>query len=102
MELAYTMQGDRLVVPVPRELDHHVAQSMSREIDFLADTWHANTVLFDFADTEFMDSSGIGVLIGRKKNMEMHNGTVVVKNLGERAGKIFEKSGLNRIIKEEK
>ena len=102
MELTYEMQGDRLVVSVPKELDHHVAQSMSREIDFLADTWHAKTVLFDFSETEFMDSSGIGVLIGRKKNMEMHNGTVLVRNLGERAGKIFEKSGLSRIIKEEK
>ena len=98
MELTYEMQGDRLVVSVPRELDHHVAQSMSREIDFLADTWHAKTVLFDFSETEFMDSSGIGVIIGRCKNLGYSGGDVSACHLNERVDKIFTVSGLKKII----
>ena len=45
-----------------------------------------------------MDSSGIGVLIGRKKTMDMHRGEICARNLGERAQKIFDKSGLAQII----
>lgn len=98
MEAAYQKQGDRMIVPMPREVDHHVAQKLSREIDLLADSWHVHTVVFDFSGTEFMDSSGIGVIIGRKKAMEMRAGTVVAAHLGGRVYQIFEKSGLFRII----
>ena len=45
-----------------------------------------------------MDSSGIGVLIGRKKTMDMNRGEICARNLGERAQKIFDKSGLAQII----
>lgn len=102
MEEMYQREGDRLIVRMPQEVDHHVAGTMSREIDFLVDTWNVHTVVFDFSDTQFMDSSGIGVLIGRKKAMELHAGTVVARNLSGRAYKIFEKSGLERIIAVEK
>ena len=78
--------------------DHHVAGNMSREIDLLAESWHVHRIVFDFAGTDFMDSSGIGILIGRKKTMDMHAGKVTAVNLGERVYKIFEKSGLFQII----
>lgn len=83
-----------MIVPMPREVDHHVAGNMSREIDLLAESWHVHRIVFDFAGTDFMDSSGIGILIGRKKTMDMHAGKVTAVNLGERVYKIFEKSGI--------
>lgn len=102
METAYKKEGNRLLVPMPREVDHHVARSLGREIDMLADSWHVYQIVFDFSKTEFMDSSGIGVLIGRKKMMDMHGGTVSAVHLGARAYQIFEKSGLLQIIPAEK
>lgn len=98
MELKYEITEDKLVVPMPKEVDHHVAKNLSREIDFMVDSWHVRKLVFDFSDTEFMDSSGIGVLIGRKKTMELYAGEVFAVNLGEHVEKIFEKSGLFRII----
>lgn len=98
MELQYQIQKDRLVVPMPKEVDHHVAKNLSREIDFLVDSWHVKTLVFDFARTDFMDSSGIGVLLGRRKTMELYSGELCAINLGERVEKIFEKSGLFRVI----
>lgn len=98
MELQYQIKEDRMVVPMPKEVDHHVAKSLSREIDFLVDSWHVKTLVFDFEGTDFMDSSGIGVLLGRKKTMELYSGEMRAVNLGERVEKIFEKSGLFRII----
>ena len=98
MEAAYRKEADCMIVPMPREVDHHVAGNMSREIDLLAESWHVHRIVFDFAGTDFMDSSGIGILIGRKKTMDMHAGKVTAVNLGERVYKIFEKSGLFQII----
>ncbi|MCM1284444.1 MAG: anti-sigma factor antagonist [Muribaculaceae bacterium] len=99
MDLEYQMNEETLVVPMPREVDHHAAKSMSREIDFLIDSWHVRELVFDFADTEFMDSSVIGVMIGRSRTMEMYGGEIYAVNLGERAKMIFVKSGLDKIIR---
>ena len=98
MELQYQITKEQLIVPMPKEVDHHIAKTISRDIDFLIDSWHVRTLIFDFAETDFMDSSGIGVLIGRKKTMDMHRGEICPRNLGERAQKIFDKSGLAQII----
>ena len=68
MELQYQITKEQLIVPMPKEVDHHIAKTISREIDFLIDSWHVRKLIFDFAETDFMDSSGIGVLIGRKKD----------------------------------
>lgn len=98
METQYHITKDELVVSMPGEVDHHAAQTLSREIDFLIDTWQVKKLVFDFAGTEFMDSSGIGVMIGRKKTMELYRGEIHAIHLGERIRQIFEKSGLSRII----
>ena len=98
MELQYQITKEQLIVPMPKEVDHHIAKTISREIDLIIDSWHVRKLIFDFAETDFMDSSGIGVLIGRKKTMDMHRGEICARNLGERAQKIFDKSGLTQII----
>ena len=98
MELQYQITKEQPIVPMPKEVDHHIAKTISREIDFIIDSWHVRKLIFDFAETDFMDSSGIGVLIGRKKTMDMHRGEICARNLGERAQKIFDKSGLTQII----
>ena len=101
MELQYQITNDKMVVQMPKEVDHHIAGGLGREIDFLLDSWNVRTLEFDFSETEFMDSSGIGVLIGRSKTMELHSGKVTAVHPGERVQKIFEKSGLYRIIETE-
>ena len=56
MEAAYRKEADCMIVPMPREVDHHVAGNMSREIDLLAESWHVHRIIFDFAGTDFMDT----------------------------------------------
>lgn len=98
METEYHMTEGELVIPMPQELDHHAAKTLGREIDFLIDTWQIKRLVFDFKDTEFMDSSGIGVIIGRKKTMDLYGGRVCALHLGDRVQQIFEKSGLLRLV----
>lgn len=71
------------------------------ETDLLIDSYHVKRLIFDFTETEFMDSSGIGVIIGRCKNMNYFGGEVMARNLNERVKKIFLVSGLHKIVQME-
>ena len=99
MKSQYIMEKGCLVVYVPRELDHHQADSIRTETDLPIDTYHVRHLVFDFTETEFMDSSGIGVIIGRCKNLGYSGGDVSACHLNERVDKIFTVSGLKKIIR---
>ena len=99
MEAAYRKEADCMIVPMPREADHHVAGNMSREIDLLAESWHVHRIVFDFAGTDFMDSSGIGVLLSRYKQMEGSRGTVRIYGAGPRITRILTIGGIMRLVK---
>ena len=69
MECNYELKDGTLRICVPRELDHHLATQLRQETDLLIEAYRVRKLIFDFSGTEFMDSSGIGVLIGRCKSM---------------------------------
>ena len=82
-----------------KELDHHEAGRLKMEADFLIGAYHVRRLVFDFRETEFMDSSGIGVIIGRCKSMGFSGGEVAATNMNERVKKIFMVSGLQKLIR---
>jgi len=98
MQTKYELEDLGLAVWVPRELDHHQADILRAEVEMLIQVHHAKNLVFDFEKTEFMDSSGIGVLIGRCRNLGFCNGVVYARNLNQRVQKIFKASGLEKII----
>lgn len=100
--MEYELENGCLTICVPKELDHHQANRLRSEADLLIENCHVKKIVFDFSETEFMDSSGIGVIIGRYKNMNFYGGEVQAKNLNGRVEKIFAVSGLKKIIKVEK
>lgn len=89
---------DCLMVHVPQELDHHEASQMREETDRIIDAYHVRQLVFDFSRTEFMDSSGIGVIIGRCRMMGYYGGEVFAQNLNDRLQKIFTVSGLHALV----
>lgn len=101
MEKYCELKDGYLLVHVPRELDHHLAGGLRMEADLLIDACQVRKVVFDFSGTEFMDSSGIGVIIGRSRNVGYYGGEVTARNLNERMKKIFMVSGLHKIVKTE-
>lgn len=94
----YTIQNDLMIYNIPAELDHHVAQMIAAEMDLLIDTYGIRTIVLDFAGTLFMDSSGIGTIIGRCKKMKYLNGKVKTRNMNDRVYRLFVAAGLHRII----
>ena len=96
--MKYEVQENCLTIFLPGELDHHNAEEIRKRSDYLIDQNHIRYVIFDFTDTTFMDSSGIGVIIGRCKNLGYSGGDVSACHLNERVDKIFTVSGLKKII----
>ena len=94
----YQCKNGQLIVEMPKEIDHHCAKELREDIDRMIEISHVKTLVFDFSRTEFMDSSGIGVLIGRCRNLGYTGGSVQAVHLNERVKKIFMVSGLSKLI----
>ena len=96
--MQYQIKENCLTIFLPAEVDHHNAEEIKREADKVIEEQHIKYVIFDFGRTNFMDSSGIGVLIGRSRNLSFSGGQVVATNLSPRVEQIFRISGLQRLI----
>ena len=96
--MKYQIEENCLTIFLPKELDHHQTEEIRREADRQIERNHVKYVIFDFGETSFMDSSGIGVIIGRCKNLGYSGGDVSACHLNERVDKIFTVSGLKKII----
>ena len=101
MEQKYEKEYGCLTLRMPAELDHHQSEFLKEEADQLLLKYPVRSLIFDFTDTQFMDSSGIGVLIGRCKNVRFSGGYVKAVHLSEQINRIFQLSGLKKIIEVE-
>lgn len=98
MEESIRKRGSSLIVYVPGELDHHFAQQITGEIDSELQKGLIKQLVFDFSDTTFMDSSGIGMLMGRKRLLSYSGGTVSAIHVNDRILKIMQMSGIYKHI----
>ncbi|SDK60001.1 anti-sigma F factor antagonist [Natronincola ferrireducens] len=98
MQLYYEIIENTLIVKLKGELDHHVAQQIRTELDEMIINKRSKNLIFDLKELKFMDSSGIGVIIGRYKNINKLGGKVAVVEVSEKIDKIFSLAGLYRII----
>ena len=94
----YLENKSLLIEILSKELDHHVAREMRIEVDDILMKKQVDYIIFDFEYVNFMDSSGIGVIIGRYKKIARHGGRVYVINMNYRLKKLFNLSGMNKII----
>ena len=76
MDLAFQTDGTCLRVALPEELDHPVSDKIRKETDKIINETYIRTLVFDFQNTNFMDSSGIGLLMGRYRVLGMKNGCI--------------------------
>lgn len=95
----YEVQENCLTILLPKELDHHNAEEIRRSADRLIEQRHIKYVIFDFANTGFMDSSGIGVMMGRYREISLRGGEVWATHANERMKKILTMSGITKIIR---
>lgn len=94
----YKVIDHYLCVKLPREVDHHKSEEICKNADRLIATSDVNHVIFDFEDTTFMDSSGVGIIIGRYKKIAPVGGKVYAIHADQQIRRILKMSGLNKII----
>ncbi|BCN30026.1 anti-sigma F factor antagonist [Anaeromicropila herbilytica] len=87
-----------LIIKLTSELDHHCALKIREKSDSLIAKGNIKNIIFDFKEANFMDSSGIGVIMGRYKKVIFTGGKVAVTNVNETVDRIFRISGLYKII----
>lgn len=94
----YEVQGEVMVIHLKADLDHHTAITVRETADTLLVRNHAKHILFDFTGVEFMDSSGIGVIMGRYRKVIFQGGRVGVMGVGTNVDRILKISGLYKIV----
>ena len=87
-----------LIIHIRDELDHHRAMLLRAEADRKIEKEGAKHVIFDFTGVPFMDSSGIGMVMGRYKKVIFTGGRAFVTGVGPGVDRIFRISGLYKII----
>lgn len=79
------------------EIDHHTAKKIRDEIDSFIEKNQPSLLIMDFGEVNFMDSSGIGLVMGRFKTMQSLGGKVMVQNPSLHIRKVMRLAGLDRI-----
>lgn len=96
----YQVRGTVLYAFMPKEVDHHSSLRLKDGITRARVSRPVTSLVFDFSKTDFMDSAGIGMLLGRYKEMAAIGGEVFVRNTSPRVRRILEMSGIYRIIRD--
>ena len=94
------IKKDMLVIRLNGDLDHHITEQIRDEIDEKTEKYRIKTLVFDFEGVGFMDSAGIGLLMGRYKKIKNVGGEIYVSNIGLHLQRIFRMSGLYKILKQ--
>ena len=97
MNVNYEEKDKQLILQITEEIDHHTSEKIRRKADYEIERFIPRKVIFDFSNVVFMDSAGIGMILGRYKMMKMLGGSVELKNVSPSLKKIFEMSGVTKI-----
>lgn len=98
MELKGTRKGSVLTIQLNGELDHHSAEIIRSNIDAVLRDAGIRELVLDLKNVSFMDSSGLGVVLGRYRVMSLRGGTVKVANVSAGIDRIFKMSGIYSLV----
>ena len=97
MQIEFEMTDDILIANLDGELDHHTSAVIREEIDKTVDAFHSKHLIFNFEKVTFMDSSGIGVVMGRYNKITQLGGRLIVTGCSEYIDRILEMAGIYTI-----
>lgn len=98
MNIKYEQKDKQLLIEITEEIDHHIAEKVRRKVDNEITRYMPRKTIFDFSRVTFMDSAGIGMVIGRYKMMKLIGGELEIINANRTVKKILEMSGILKII----
>lgn len=98
MQVNFEINNNILIIKLNGELDHHSSEYVRDKVDDEILEKNPKNILFDMSHMNFMDSSGIGVIIGRYKFIASNGGKVGIVSMKPQIKRIYEICGLKRII----
>ncbi|MCF6466469.1 anti-sigma F factor antagonist [Clostridium sp. Cult2] len=98
MEFSMDIIKNYLIVSLKGELDHHTSEDVRKKIDQQYYNNNLLNIILDLRDLSFMDSSGIGLIMGRYKNCKERKGKVLIVSSNSYIDRILKMSGLLKII----
>ena len=102
MSIQINVTGEVVTAYLFGEIDHHTAKSMRESIDTAIEMNMPSLLVLDFKDVSFMDSSGIGLVMGRYRLLQKTGSTLNLVNLPENIYKIMKLAGIERLASLEK
>ena len=100
MEVKYYEKERLLLFKITEEIDEFEVKKIRRRADYEIERFSPKRVVFDFDNVTFMDSAGIGMVIGRYKQTALLGGKMELANLTDSVRKIFQMSGVLKLIPE--
>lgn len=95
--MEYELNGVNLVIHLPAELDHHSIRTLPQDVELLLGEYKISRVVFDFSMVTFMDSSGIGAILGRYKSMRERGGDISLYGMNRRIAKLLTMAGIGKL-----
>ncbi|WP_100372591.1 anti-sigma F factor antagonist [Bacillus sp. FJAT-45037] len=92
-------KGSVLLVRLEGELDHHTAEKLRKKVEGHLVDANVLHIVLNLEQLTFMDSSGLGVILGRYKQVKANGGEMVVCAISPAVKRLFEMSGLFKIIR---
>ena len=89
---------DVYIIELDGDIDHHTSEIIKRKI-YMNTNRYVNKMIIDLSNVEFMDSSAIGMILGRYREIEERKGKIALTGIKGNMERIFNLSGLYKIIK---
>ena len=99
MESKYYNDEKLLILKLTEEIDECTVQKIRRKADYEIERYMPRKVIFDFNSVTFMDSAGIGLIIGRYRIANMLGATIEIANITDSIKRVLELSGILKIVK---
>lgn len=99
MEMTSINKDGKMICSLSGEIDHHSIASVRSSIDKLIDTNRPKVLILDLSKIDFMDSSGLGLVLGRYRKMRESGGEMLLCNTSERTMRILKMAGVDKIVK---
>lgn len=96
---SYEISEKKLIVRLEGEIDHHSVYSARERIDELLFESRPDELVFDLSGTSFMDSSGLGLILGRYRKCNQLGIEVVLSSLNPQTKKLVSTAGIEKFIK---
>lgn len=98
MSVEIEVKGETVTARLIGELDHHTAAAIREQIDNSAELNMPSLLVLDFEKISFMDSSGIGLVLGRYRNLAKRGAKVKVTGVSPQIYKVMRLSGIERLM----